>query len=229
MSWQPFHFCPGELNSRSNRASKPVNIQAPWQSRSANPALLREQQSCVVRNRLQCLWGITISLKIMEKGVSGLCNMGSYKGCPRYWTYWGPVESQCKQKLAAGGQALAEEMSLGTNSCSGRTELLKSWNQRFQKIFWRLTHVHTQCSSAENGFSTDRNGEWSVTLAVNGWKQRACPPKVLKCPNIYWYETECPMTLDFGPGLSFGNPVFLIVLGFLIFLYLRKRELRKMV
>lgn len=71
----------------SNRASKPGNVQVPWQSRSANPALARNQQCCVVRNWLQCLWGITISLRIMEKGVSGFCNVGSYRGCPRQWTY----------------------------------------------------------------------------------------------------------------------------------------------
>lgn len=51
------------------------------------------------------------------------------------------MASQCKQELAAGGQALAEEVSLGTNRWSGRTELLKSWNHRFEEIFCRLTYV----------------------------------------------------------------------------------------
>lgn len=34
------------------------------------------------------------------------------------------------------------------------------------------------CSSAENGFSTGRNGKWSVPLAVSGWEQH---PRLPRC------------------------------------------------
>lgn len=110
----------------SNRASKPANVQVPWQSSSANPALVREQLSCVVRNWLQCLWGITISLKMIEKGESGLCRVGSYKGCPSCQ----PLESQCEQELAAGVTGPGRRNVFGNKQLvleDRAVEILESW------------------------------------------------------------------------------------------------------
>lgn len=161
----------------SNRAFKPANVQVPWQSRSANPALVREQQSCVVRSWLQCLWGHHHKPENYGEGSIRALQCGKLQRLPKLRT--GGIS--CKQEFSAAGTGPGREMSLGTNSWSGRIELLKSWNHGFQKIFCRLTHVMNAHRLRMDFLQKGMGNEVSHWQSMS---ESSVFTKVLKCPNI---------------------------------------------
>lgn len=72
-----------------------------------------------------------------------------------------------KQELPAGGSGPGRRNVFGNKQLVWEDRAVEILESRISKDVLK-TYTRYACTSAENGFSTDRNGELSVTLAVNG-------------------------------------------------------------